>query len=82
MRKAAKRERKAMRAYHRGKDTSKFERRVERGQRRDEQNTDVLLWVVLLNAEQGQFVVSSLSRCALNGDYNRQHDRETCHRAG
>jgi hypothetical protein len=53
MRRSARRERVAMKAYQKGKDISKMEKKIEKAQRNDNFNTDDLLWIVLLNADHG-----------------------------
>jgi hypothetical protein len=62
VRKMAKRERKAVRALQKGK-VSKFERRVAKAGRREAQHTDDVLWVVLLNDEQGKRI--ALDSCSV-----------------
>jgi hypothetical protein len=53
MRRSARRERVAMKAYQKGKDISKMEKKIEKAQRNENFNTDDLLWIVLLNADHG-----------------------------
>jgi hypothetical protein len=52
--KMAKRERKAVHAFRTHRDTRKFEEKIGKSARTDAQNTDDLLWIVLLNANQGE----------------------------
>jgi hypothetical protein len=77
MQKAANRERKAMRAFKHHKDTSEFARKIEKGHRQDAQTTDDLLWVILLNAEQGEWIVSSWDS-ALSERCRRPRDPAAC----